>query len=493
MTWRRVFLLHVVFVVGILSVVLCSPAAAGSDSIIAAGRWSASGGVYLFKLHSTDPLDPMPSIEGFSQGWVAFSPSGELFVSVSDRDQILRFLVGLDGSVSPNGTIAGHGLRYPTGMAFSSWGELFVANMLTGVISRFTFDDAGTATPNGAFAVGEMVSGLTFSENGELFVGMYRISRVVRFTFDASRLPVRHGEIVVPPSAGQNLVHDLVFSATGELFVTKCSPGRVYRFVFDGTGAPIPNGYIDVSSVESIAGVAFSPDGELFVSNNHGTGIYRYSFLDSGTAVPSGFTATTQNMNNISIYTPSLLRLTKETVTGCRRGAGSITLPEPAPAAGVTVTLHSDNPHAVVPASVTLKAGATRKNFAIWTSAVAARETATIEASLPEGVDSAVLTLTPMGVKSVTLTPNPVVSGTTVAGLVTLPCPAGPGDIEVALTSTKTYIAEPTTDSILIPVGTQDMSFEVRTTPVFAPVTLAIKATANEVTKSRKLALEPVP
>jgi hypothetical protein len=140
-----------------------------------------------------------------------------------------------------------------------------------------------------------------------------------------------------------------------------------------------------------------------------------------------------------------------------------------------------------------LKAGATKKSFTIETSAVAATETATIDASLPEGVASAVLTLTPMGVKSVTLTPNPVIGGTTVAGLVSLPCPAGPGDIEVALTSTKAFIAEPTTDTILIPFGTQDMPFEVRTTPVFAPVTLAIKATANEVTKSRKLALEPVP
>jgi hypothetical protein len=86
-----------------------------------------------------------------------------------------------------------------------------------------------------------------------------------------------------------------------------------------------------------------------------------------------------------------------------------------------------------------------------------------------------------------------VVGGVTVAGLLTLPCPAGPGDIAVTLTSTKAFIAEPTTDTILIPVGTQDMPFEVRTTPVFAPVSLAIKATANEATKSRKLTMEPAP
>jgi len=64
--------------------------------------------------------------------------------------------------------------------------------------------------------------------------------------------------------------------------------------------------------------------------------------------------------------------------------------------------------------------------------------------SLPGRVLSATLTLKPMGPKSVTLTPSPVVGGATVAGLVTLECPAGPGDIEVALTSTKGFIAEPT-------------------------------------------------
>jgi N-acetylneuraminic acid mutarotase len=215
-------------------------------------------------------------------------------------------------------------------------------------------------------------------------------------------------------------------------------------------------------------------------------------YLFGGATAAGGHT---EFLSSAIAFTPptASLQLTKSTVTGCLNASARITLPEPAPAGGVTVTLHSDNPNATVPSSVTVKAGATKKSFPVETSAVAASETATIEASLPEGVASAVLTLEPMGVKSVTLTPNPVVGGVTVAGLLTLPCPAGPGDIAVTLTSTKAFIAEPTTDTILIPVGTQDMPFEVRTTPVFAPVSLAIKATANEATKSRKLTMEPAP
>jgi hypothetical protein len=214
-----------------------------------------------------------------------------------------------------------------------------------------------------------------------------------------------------------------------------------------------------------------------------------------GGCVNVGGTTRLPFLEVVEEYTPpaAALQLTKSTVTGCLNASARITLVEPAPAGGVTVTLHSDNPHAVVPASVTLKAGATKKSVTIETSAVAAHETATIEASVPGGVASAVLTLTPMGVKSVSLTPNPVVGGNVVAGTVTLPCPAGPGDIEVTLTSTKAFIAEPTTDTILIPVATQSLPFEVRTTPVFAPVSLAIKATANEVTRSKTLTMNPAP
>lgn len=193
------------------------------------------------------------------------------------------------------------------------------------------------------------------------------------------------------------------------------------------------------------------------------------------------------------IAAAGFLELSKDEVPGCLGARGTVTLGAPAAAGGLTVPLHTDNPNVVLPASLSIKAGALRKSFPIETSAVAATETATIDASLPEGVSSAVLTLTPMGLKSVSLTPNPVVGGTTVAGTVTLPCPAGPEDIEVTFTSTKPYIAEPTVESVLVPVGTQDMPFEVRTTPVFAPVALSVKATANGVTKARKLALEPVP
>ena len=65
--------------------------------------------------------------------------------------------------------------------------------------------------------------------------------------------------------------------------------------------------------------------------------------------------------------------------------------------------------------------------ISILTSAVASRETATIEADVLAYELSATLTRRPMGPKVVSLAPNPVVGGNTVDGIVTLECGADRG------------------------------------------------------------------
>jgi hypothetical protein len=185
------------------------------------------------------------------------------------------------------------------------------------------------------------------------------------------------------------------------------------------------------------------------------------------------------------------LELATTLLSGCIATSGKITLTGPAPAGGLTVPLSSDNPNVVVPTSLFIKSGATRKSFSILTSAVAARETATIEASVSGEMLAATLSIEPMGVKTVLLSPDPVVGGATVSGIVALRCAAGPGDITVALSSTKPDIAAPTTATVTIPVGTNFLPFEVMTTPVTAETKASIKATANGVTKSNALVVRP--
>jgi hypothetical protein len=187
------------------------------------------------------------------------------------------------------------------------------------------------------------------------------------------------------------------------------------------------------------------------------------------------------------------VRLYKKLVSGCITTRGTITLTRPARAGGLTVALHTDNPHVELPASVLVEEGALSKNFRIRSSAVGVRETATIEASIPGQVAAATLTLKPMVLKDLTLSPNPVVGGNPSGGTMTLQCPAAPGDIEVTLASSNPSVANPTVSRITIPFGTQVMTFDLTTTPVTRVHSPAISATANGVKRSRPLTVNPVP
>jgi hypothetical protein len=163
----------------------------------------------------------------------------------------------------------------------------------------------------------------------------------------------------------------------------------------------------------------------------------------------------------------------------------------PAPAGGTVVTLTSDNVHASVPGSVKVGAGSLTKSFTITTTAVAGVEAAIIHAGLGGAAADQTLMLKPMSPKSITLSPNPVIGGSPVAGTVTLECAAGPGPIGVTLSSSKPATASPTAGTVTVPVGMTTMPFTITTVPVIAEVKPKIKATANGVTKSKTLTVKP--
>lgn len=77
--------------------------------------------------------------------------------------------------------------------------------------------------------------------------------------------------------------------------------------------------------------------------------------------------------------------------------------------------------------------------------------------------------------------------GVQVEGLVKLECAAGPGPIFVDLSSTAPDVANPSTPSVLVPVGQRIMPFTVTTAPVEKATRKKIVATANGVTKSNTL------
>jgi hypothetical protein len=257
-----------------------------------------------------------------------------------------------------------------------------------------------------------------------------------------------------------------------------------------------PGGYVPtaISEIFDPAIGTWNTTGAMVVRRFAHEGV----LLRNGQVLVFGGTTLSGDAASAEVFSPPVtglasVELSKTLVSGCLSATGKVTLTGPAPAGGFTVLLHSGNPHAVVPTQITFKEGIRSKAFKVVTQAVEEIETATIEASMGDGRVSATVTLTPMGVRLLLLSPNPVAGGGSVAGIVALPCAAGPGDITVSLSSTKPDIAAPTTATVTVPVGTNFLPFEVTTTPVTAETKPQIKATANGVTKSKTLVVNPAP
>lgn len=187
------------------------------------------------------------------------------------------------------------------------------------------------------------------------------------------------------------------------------------------------------------------------------------------------------------------LTLKKAETAGCLSVSGTVTLSEPAPAAGVVVRLSDTLAAASTPATVTVPAGATTRSFTIKTVPVALIEIGTVSATMGHVTLTRPLAVRPIGMLSVALAPTPVIGGLPVNGTAKLECKAGPGPIVVELASSNPAVARPTAVSIVVPVGLQTGVFAVETMPVAATTRPAIHATANGVTKSKTLVVNPAP
>jgi len=179
--------------------------------------------------------------------------------------------------------------------------------------------------------------------------------------------------------------------------------------------------------------------------------------------------------------------LKSSSVTGCKSVVGTVKLDVPAPAGGVLFTLSDTLTAATMPATVTVPEGALSKTFTVKTIAVETAESGTVSATLGSQTLNQDLTLKPIGMKSVTLTPTSVVGGTQVVGKANLECKAGPGPILVDLASSNAAVASPIAASISVEQGMLSANFDVTTNTVQATSFATISGTANGVNKSKKL------
>jgi len=181
------------------------------------------------------------------------------------------------------------------------------------------------------------------------------------------------------------------------------------------------------------------------------------------------------------------LQLTPSTVLGTQSSSGTVTLSNPAPVGGATVSLSSSTPDAKVPSSVMISAGQTTASFPITTTSYSGVVDALIEAKLGASVVKATLTIEPPTASSLMLNPTSVTGGSTSTGTVKLSAPAPSTGELVSLSSSSLDAKVPT--SVTVPAGQTSATFTITTTSYPSTVDSTITARAGSVSQTAVLTI----
>ncbi len=177
------------------------------------------------------------------------------------------------------------------------------------------------------------------------------------------------------------------------------------------------------------------------------------------------------------------------TIPGCKDVAGYVFTPTPAPPGGLVVSLSDNLAAASLPPTVTIAAGAIGATFTINTNPVTTTQNGVITATHGGKAVSQDFSIRPIGVSAITVTPNTVKSGQSVAGDVTLECSAAPASITVTLSSSDPTLAMPVPTIFTIPRGQASKAFQVTTKHVTSRVKVVITGSADGITKTANLNL----
>lgn len=170
---------------------------------------------------------------------------------------------------------------------------------------------------------------------------------------------------------------------------------------------------------------------------------------------------------------------------------GTVALNGPAPAGGITVSIaNSNSATASLPSSITIPQGQTTKTFSVLAKSVSAVQTSTVKATRGTVSILQTLTVSPVGVLSVSLSQQSVVGGTNFTGVVNLASAAPVGGARVNLTSSNTALAT-VPASITVPAGQVSGSFTVTSKPVAALSFLTITATRGATSRSASFQIRP--
>jgi hypothetical protein len=186
----------------------------------------------------------------------------------------------------------------------------------------------------------------------------------------------------------------------------------------------------------------------------------------------------------------SSLKLSASTVAGCKSVTATVTLTKAAPAGGVVVTLADTLSAATTPATATIAEGLLSKRVAFKTTQVLASESGQVSATLGDKTLTQDLTVRPLGLTSVSLSPTLAVGGKPVVGTAKLEC-VTTTPVMVDFASSNAAVATPVAASLPVAAGLQSVKFDVVTNPVLIASYATISGTANGIKKTKKLTVNP--
>jgi hypothetical protein len=167
-------------------------------------------------------------------------------------------------------------------------------------------------------------------------------------------------------------------------------------------------------------------------------------------------------------------------VEGGHATQARVTLNAPAPQGGAVVHIASDMPHAQVPTSVFVPAGATDATVSpISTVPVQGATIGRLRAAYGQGWQQSSLGLFPL-LFSLSLSTDTIVGGNSLSGTVTLQRAAPAGGVEVTLVSRNTALVRPPA-KVVVPEGATQATFPITTTAVPSQTLVVIDTgTAND-------------
>ncbi len=165
------------------------------------------------------------------------------------------------------------------------------------------------------------------------------------------------------------------------------------------------------------------------------------------------------------------------TVAGGQSSQGTVILTSAAPAGGTTVALASSNAAAMVPANITVPAGAASVSFPVTTTAVSGNTQCVISATLGAKTLTAPLAITGATALSLEVAPTSVAGGNAARGTVTLSSPAPTGGAAVTLSCNSQTAGVTVPTQVMVAAGAKTAPFTLTTQAVGAILVANISAT----------------